>query len=622
MAKPQTKEPKKSAAAKKDVNPVFDYITTEANRYQTGSVPLTDNWNWSMYEHIKRSFLYLNSKFTEGENDGNRPFKNIIRPIVNVAHRAEGFDVKDIIPFVDNDKDFDKSFLVKKFAHKWGIDNDLDTFIDQMVESYVDYGLAIVKNIKGKRPDVVPLQRIEFCDQTDVMTGPLCELHTLSIEEINKMHGKWDEKAINFAIEQAKAGKMVMGAQGQTAQTPGKYIEAHELHGTFPETWLNTYPGDPTYDKDNADSEYSNDSSYVKQLQIVGYYYNKDGDKCGITFFKGPERAEVYKAVKRDPIYGRACGMGGIEELFDPQQWTNMAEIQQQEMLEIASLLLLQVTEGSGKTKNILTELEKGQVLEHEDGKPYTQLSLTPQNAELFKESVDRWNQAARTIGSADEALLGQAPAAGTPFSLQALVVQQGFGLHDYRKGKLADFMGEIYRDWILDILVGEMKKGQKWLANLSLDELQGLVDNIVNVQTWTMIKEFLAKGQLPTQAQVGTFKQQARDGFMKDSKKFLQLIENEIDGIPVAVEVDVAGKQYNLQDRADKLTNIFRQIIANPQIFQVPGMAKLFNEIIESSGFSPVDFNGFTSMPAPVATTTQPTTTVQPQITPQPITK
>src|SRR6185312_8895933 len=71
---------------------------------------------------------------------------------------------------------------------------------------------------------------------------------------------------------------------------------------------------------------------------------------------------------------------------------------------------------------------------------------------------------------------------------------------------------------------------------------------------------------------------------------------------LPIAVMWDVAGKQKDLKGDADKLTNIFRQIIQSPQVFQIPGMAKLFNEIIESSGFSPVDFSGMTNLPPAAA--------------------
>lgn len=607
-------------------NPVFGYIVEEANAYKTRGVPLTDNWEWKMYEHIRRSFLYKHSKFADGENDGNRPFKNIVRPILNVAYRAEGFNVKDITPFVDNDKDYDKSFFVKKFADKWALAHSLDDFIDSMVEGFVDFGLTVVKRPKNKAPENVPLQRIEFCDQTDFMAGAKCELHSMTITEVNAMRSAWSEDAVKLAIEKARAGKMVILANSQNAKTPGKYIEVHELHGTFPETWLNDAPETDEYGEQKA-QEYTDDTNYIRQIHLVGYYYDQEDNKCGIHFYKGPEPKEIYKAKKRDPIFGRACGFGGIEELFDPQQWTNYSEIQQKEMLDLATLILFQTSDEAFKSKNVLTDLEKGEVLVHDTNAPVTQVSITPQNMALFQAGVDRWNAAAQNIGSANEALLGQAPAGGTPFSLQALVVQQGFGLHDYRKGQLAVFMSEIYREWILPDLVRDMKKGKKFLTELSLDEMNGLVDNVVNILTKQQVIKLLTKGLMMTPAMQMQYQQQVKDGFMKGgSKKFVEILEGEIDQIPVDVSIDVANQQYDLNDRATKLTNIFRQVVANPQILQVPGMAKLFNEIIESSGFSPVDFSGITTaapaaakpaLPTPVANANpqpQPAIIAQPQ--------
>lgn len=603
-----------TTATSTDENPVFAYIVEEANAYKTRGVPLTDNWEWKMFEHIRRSFLYKHSKFADGENDGNRPFKNITRPILSVAYRAEGFNVKDIVPFVDDDKDYDKSFFVKKFGDKYALQHGLDTFIDSMVESFVDYGLSLVKRPAGKAPEVVPLQRIEFCDQTDILAGPRAELHSMSITEINAMRGKWDEGAIKLAIEKARDGKMVILADTQEAKTPGKYIEVHELHGTFPETWLNDNYGQTAKEGDEnyVAPTYTDDTNYIRQIHMVGYYYDQNDQKCGIHFFKGPEPKEIYKAKKRDDIWGRACGFGGVEELFDPQQWTNYSEIQQKEMLDLATLILFQTQDTEYKSRNVLTDLEKGEILVHDANAPITQVAITPQNMAMFQAAVDRWDDVAQSIGSANEALLGEAPAGGTPFSLQALVVQQGFGLHDYRKGQLAVFMSEIYRDWILPDLVREMKKGKKFLTELSLDEMNALVENVINVLTKQQVILLLTKGMMMTPDMQAQYQQKVRDGFMTGGgKKFIEILEGEIDEIPMDVEIDVANQQYDLQDRAQKLTNIFRQVVANPQILQVPGMAKLFNEIIESSGFSPVDFSGITTaapanakpaLPTPVA--------------------
>jgi len=45
---------------------------------------------------------------------------------------------------------------------------------------------------------------------------------------------------------------------------------------------------------------------------------------------------------------------------------------------------------------------------------------------------------------------------------------------------------------------------------------------------------------------------------------------------------------------QVDKLVNIFRQVASAPQLLDDPRMAKLFNQILESSGLSPINFGAW----------------------------
>ena len=557
----------------------YEYIVQEEESYRTNGVDLDDQWHWSMYDHIRRSYLVKNSKFFTGKNDGERPNKNIVLPILNVQYRTEGFDVKDIQPFVDEAEDFYKSFLVKKYHPRWARKYSIDEFIDEMVESYVDYGLALIKNVNNVRPEVVPLQRLAFCDQTDILSGAICEKHQYSVDQL--MDQKWDKDKVQEAIDMAEAEKEI--AKGKKTKTPSKYIEVYELHGSFPKSWLN---------EGDSDEEYSN------QIHIVAYYKDSNEKKHGITLFQGKESKPRYKAYKRDDIFGRACGRGGIEELFEAQTWTNYSEIQIKELLDAASLLLLQSSDRELAERNKISDLEKGEILYHSAGEPMTQVTIQPQNKQQFDENVDRWNNTAQTIGSANEAVLGESPTSGTPFKLQNLVTQHGLGLHKYRQGKLSTFTVEIYRDCVLQYLVNDMNHGQKFLEELSLDELEWVADQVITNLSNDRLKELVFKeGKSVTEEERQMFKQVKKEQFMKGgTKQFLEIIKDELKDIPVDVVINIKGKQKDLQQMTDKLVNIFRQIVAAPQIMQVPGMPKLFNQIIESSGLDPVDFSSFTN--------------------------
>lgn len=594
---------------------IYQYIVGQEAAYKTAKVPIVDGMEWSMYEHIRLSTLYKNSKFSTGADDGNRPFKNIIRPILNVAYRSEGFDVKDIEVYVNDAKNYYKSMLVRKFHNKWARDNDLDTFIDDIVESYVDYGGILAKDVNDIRPEVVPLQRLAFCDQTNILTGIICEKHSYSPTELLDMadYGWGDESngataTLQEVIKLSKSEKTANTLSGQKAKTPGKYIEVYELHGSMPDGWLT--------DDANKDDE----EKYSAQIQIVCFYKKDDNNKAGITLFKGKEKTLPYKFLSRDKIYGRALGYGGIEELFEPQIWTNYNMIQVKDMLDVASIMIAQTADKSFANSNKITDLPKGQIVTYEDGKPLTQVVFQPVNIELFNDAVDKWEIQARTTGSANDAQLGISPTSGTPFALQNLVTSTGQGIHEYRRGKISTFLEEIYRDWILPYLVKEINNGHEWLDELDIDELQYVAEQVAtnkaNRQAVDLIIKYAqGKGESPNQAMVDTFKNVTKETWLKGGNdKFIQIIEDEFKDIPMDVFVNIAGKQKDLGRVASGLTNVFRQIFANPTVLQNPGMADLFNQIVEASGFSPVNFAGMEAPakgmpvpPAPVPTFTNP---------------
>jgi len=566
---------------------IYEFVTTEESAFQTTGVPIVDGMEWKFFDHVKLSTLYKNSKFSQGPDDGSRPYKNIIRPILNVAYRSEGFDVKDIEPSVDDADNYYKSFLVRKFHDKWARANDIDTFIDDVVESYVDYGGVIVKNVNNTRPEVVPLQRLAFCDQTDILSGPICEKHQYSVSQLLDFKDKWDNDAIEEAITAARSVKdNTNNPSGIEARTPGKYIEVYELHGMFPETWLN---------------EDGDDEKYTQQMHIITYTKSDDdmNAKKGVTLYKGKEKDGIYKVLLRDKIYGRALGFGGVEELFESQIWTNYNEIQIKQMLDQAADMILQTEDKAFQNKNKLKDREKGEVVVHAPGMPITQVVYQPQNMNMFVQKLQDWEIHARTTGSANDAQLGQSPTSGTPFALQQLVTSTGQGLHEYRRGKIATFVGEIYRDWVLKYLVNEMNQGDEWLADLDLEEMQFVAKQISNKAAnqkavEMTIKYFDKEGDAPTQEEIDAFKEVIKKNFMDSGNKhFMEIVKGELNKIPVDVFINVAGKQRNLGKIADGLTNIFRTVIAAPGILKDPGMSKLFNEIVEASGFSPVNFQG-----------------------------
>lgn len=574
------------------IPPIYEYVLQEEAAWKTARVPLASNWrDWNFYEHVDRSFTLKNSRFYQGNQDYKRPFNNIILPIANVNYRTEGFDVKDAQIYVDNAENYHKSFVARKFHTWWAKENGIDTAIDESVESYFDYGLTLVKNVNEARPEVIDLQQIAFCDQTDILSGPLCIKHHYSISELLEMKGKWKDSGIDNAILMARHTK---DSTNDTAKTPGKYVEIYELHGMFPESWLGA---------EKLGEEWEDTGKYSPQLHIITYYIGTDGQsKNGITLFKGKEPKPIFKALKRDPIGGRACGRGGIEELFHPQIWTNYSELHISQMLEAVSKIVWKTNKKKIAALNNFSNMKHGQLVDLDGDGTLEQLVAQLPNYAEFTAFQNRQEQSARTIGSASDPQLGLNPVSGTPLGTTEIVTQQGIGIHEYRQGKVAVFWQEIYRDWVMPHLSSEINKGSKWLDELSLSELQDLAEKVSTKEANRRIKRMMMAGKVPSQEEADMFREMVKETFMKGGeKRFIEILKDEFKDLAMDVEISISNKQRNAAEMVSKLNSVFRVLFTPGAIQAVQsnkGLSDLLNQILEASNLSPVNFAGMLGQP------------------------
>ncbi len=589
-------------------NDLYAYITAQEEYYKK-TIPINDVWSWSMKEHVKTTELYMNSQLLTGKSDF-KPVKNITRPILNLQHRAEDIEVKDVQIYVDNPENHHLSFLVKKYHDEVFVrENDLDAFFDDLNISRIDYGGGLSKKLTKPCPEVVPLQSIAFCDQTDMLSAPIALRHYYSPDQLLDMKKVgWGDpaKGATISIENliylSKPDKKV-GENKQEAKTPGRYVEVYELHGNLPKRFF--YAEDTSMD-------------YETRIAICAFYKKPDSDeKQGVILYTAPEPESPFKLVKRDAIYGRTLGMGGAEELFEPQVWVNYDMIRIQHMLDAASKTILATTDPSFTNKNKVRDMENLEVTVLEQGTDIKQVDTFPRNMKLFENSAIMWENHAKDMGAAQDPLQGKEALSGTPFASLQTQIAQGLGLHDWRRGQYARHLEEIYTDWIIPHIQKEIVKGAKFLSKLSLDELQFVTEKIVTKEVNNRMKAkalaYLEQGgDAPTNEERDLLKQVIMEELKKKGDEyFIEVLAGEFQDLPLGVRVSVDGKSKNLTAAADKAVSIFKFAFANPQGFaatmQIPGMAKSFNNILEYSGMDPVDFSGIEKLaapqPAPVAT-------------------
>lgn len=575
---------------------IHDWIKSEETKYETDEIQIGDNWNWNMRKHIQLIFHLKNGIFFTGENNWLRSFKQVMEPMLQLSYWTEDIEVKDVTFFIENSIGKVLSFLVKKYHDEVYVrEHDLETMFDEITESDIDYGGVVVQ--KGVEvPEVLALNSIAFCDQTDILGGPIAFKHYFSPEKLRSMSSfGWGEEknGATITLEElctlATNDKEPLGMSvGKANKVPGKTIEVYIVRGNLPDHYL----------LDNDDMEYQ-----CNQIQVVAFYTGKDGKKNGVTIYRKEEDEGNIKFMTSKKVYQRALGRGVGESLLGPQIWTNFLTIHKTNMLESASKIPLQTDDPNYTTRNKIQDMENLEVTVLEEGKSISQIpTAAPANIQIIQNAINEWYENAQLVSSSFDPIMGKEASSGTTFRGQERSVAQGRGIHDRRRGQRAKFIEELYRDWILPDIKKEILKGKKFLATLTTEELNWVADQMSIIQSNEIIKDaILYNGKVVTKEEQDVLIQVRKQSILKSgNKQLVEILKGEFDDVEIKMGINIAGKQKDLAGLSDKLLSLFQDIFAKEMaapgsfgmMMQNPAMAKTFENILEFGGMSIANFS------------------------------
>ena len=179
------------------ISDIYSYIKSEESNFETDEVQVGTNWSWNFRNHVEMIFHLKNGVFFTGANDLLRTFKNIMEPILSLSYWSEDIELKDVLFYIEGQTGHVLSFLVKKYHDEVYVkENDLDAMFDEITESDVDYGGVLVQKTNEPKPEVFDLKTVAFCDQTDILGGPIAFKHSFSPDKLRGMSkfGWGDEK--------------------------------------------------------------------------------------------------------------------------------------------------------------------------------------------------------------------------------------------------------------------------------------------------------------------------------------------------------------------------------------------------------------------------------------------
>jgi len=558
---------------------ILKELETAKSRYDS-TIDLVDGLSFNQKKQIRTIEFYNNSKYLNGQKDElgrDKPFFQILNAICDVENTAKDLDTKDVGITSDDGNHYLESFLLSKDIQVWMKEVNFAKTLNDMRDTHTRYGSLLVKKSVRKDEDgekklyiELPEWKNTITDQVNIIQGVIIETHWMTPVEISKMT-EWDEKAIKTILEKCK----------------GKRTPVYEVRGEFSKAVFKDCDGQKYKPKDEREFSY--------QL----YYIAGNPAEAGVQsdaflpLYWEDDTERVYKYLARKPKAGRAFGVGVMEEGEEAQVWTNDAVLKQHRAMEYTTKVVGQSASKKLKGRNLLTETDDGTILEHEDGKPITSLNLLPAGGlTQYNNLIVQWYGQLEKTTSAYAAQRGDTPPSGTPFRLQATVLQQSSSVYKTLQQELGIFITEIIEDWVMLYLATRLNQEHILAYEFSPEELKDIDKNFSTREANDKAIEKILNGEIVTQEDYDKYLEVA-DTFIKGTKaqRFIQIPKNFYKDLEAKVTVNITGEQRNKAATLESLNNILTVYASNPNLANDPVASQLLAKIIElsGSGISPV---------------------------------
>lgn len=570
-------------------------LETLKKNYDT-SIKIVDGLPFRQKDVIRMIEHYSNSKYLNGQKDElgrDKPFYNIVNAMCDVENAAKDIDTKDIGVTSDDGQHYTESFLMSKDIYEWMKAVNFAKTLNDMRDAHTRYGSLLVKKVEKEEEDgsirvnvEIPEWKNTITDQIDIKGGGIAEVHYMTPKQLLDME-EWDQAEIKKIVKKN-------AENGSSHRIP-----VYEVRGDFPLSCIKELEGKKvtpssrykyTYQlwylagEPKAQEEQGGENNGGISSELVPLYWENDTER-------------VYKYLARKKKSGRDFGVGVIEEGEEAQVGTNDAVLKQSRAMAYTTKVIGQTASRKLKGRNMLTEVDDGQILETEDKKPITSLNLLPAGGlGQYGSLIQQWYAQFEKTTSAYAAQRGEAPPSGTPFRLQAAVLQQSGNVFQDLQEELGIFVTEIFEDWIMPHLAKQLNKEHILAHEFTMQELKEIDKNFSRYHANEKAKELILSGQIVTPEEYAEFQQASIETIgQTKAQRFLQVPKDYYKKFKAKITVNVTGEQRNKAAVLESLINIMTVYAKNPAIAQDPVLTQIFMKIVELSGagISPVSLMG-----------------------------
>lgn len=590
---------------------ICEIVRRAETNYREGSVSLSEHVDWSMHDTIERIYAYLNSKHISGDTDAlgrPKPFFNIVSAAVNIWYRATDIDRKDIRFVPTSKSSVVLAFIANVMLQNWMDEARFGVFLNQWGRTLAQYGGAVRKFVEqdGKLvATVIPWSRV-VPDPIDYNALPRIERFYKTPGQLKNMatSGHPDYVGYDMSMVESLANSVSTrkNSDGTQKDNKAEFIELFEVHGLLDSRLL----------EDDLDTSLeSKDIVYTQQMHVVSFVANdKTKDFDDYTLFKGREKRDVYGKDALIEEEGRTLPIGAVEYLFDAQWMSNHSMKAWKDNMDLASKMVFQTADTNFVGRNLLNQIENGQILVHKENMPMTKVANDEYDLTNIQNFQNQWRLLGNELTSTPDAIKGNTLPSGTPYSLGAYLGGQANSLFEIMTENKGLAIEEMMRNYVIPHLRKKLNNKKEIVAildNAGIQEIDAMYVPKAAIKRYNeQAKRQLIEGSIPS-----PFQAEAEEGAVRQelaqlgNKRFFvpdELSEQEWrevfadfnwDSIRVEVTNENADKQAVLQTLATLYTS-------TAQTDPVAANVILAKVLTETGVVSPLEVASLTTRPQP----------------------
>lgn len=580
---------------------LHEIVRVQERRYIHGNVTLSKYVNFSMYDTIETIDAYLNSKHISGQVDSlgrEKPFFNIVTATANIWFRATDIDRKDIRILPDSSSDTAVSFLATVVLQQWMREARIGAFFNTWGITLARYGSAVCKFVEQNGSlvaTVVPWNRL-IIDPIDFYASPRIEKFYKTAGQLMNMATKGHPDYVGYDMAQvnaliaAKAKITRRTLQNQQQDTDADFFELYEVHDILPDYLLDDKADRPNDVPDE-------DVKYVQQMHVITYIEMAKEEVEDFELFKGREAKDPYMLTHLIPEDGRTLAIGSVEYLFDTQWMMNHTMKNMKDTLDLASRLIFQTADANFLGRNVLSNIETGDIMITAENKPLSTIQNRSQSIGDMNVFMQAWNENSMQLTNTPDAMRGAIPRAGTAYRLQALIAQQSENLFDVMTQNKGLHVEDMMRDYILPFVKKQLNTTKQIVALLDDQAVQQIDSMWIPKEAIRQfndhVKQSLLKGSVPAPFDQATMESNVQSQLSTmGNTRFLApstipgvTWKKALQGLEMKVIVDVTGESTDSQTVLQTLTQMLQTIAQNPNLLQDPNAKMLFSRILTETG-------------------------------------